>query len=81
MRRQFVQTMFLMPISLGIWYAAGTLFTAPAVWLPDCVLSSEDPNNVEAAGLQEVEMMVRTQFGEDGGIIMAAVDAGNQTSL
>lgn len=26
-------------------------------------------------------MMVRTQFGEDGGVIMAATDAGNQTAL
>ena len=81
MRRQFVLTLILMPITFGIWYAAGTLFAAPAVWLTDFLLSSAYPNIVEAAGLQGVEMMVRTQFGEDGGVIMAAADAGNQIAL
>jgi len=81
MRRQFVLTLILMPITFGIWYAAGTLFAAPAVWLTDFLLSSAYPGIVEAAGLQGVEMMVRTQFGEDGGVIMAAADAGNQIAL
>ena len=35
MRRQFVLTLILMPITFGIWYAAGPLFSAPAVWLYD----------------------------------------------
>ena len=81
MRRQFVLTLILMPITFGIWYAAGTLFAAPAVWLTDFLLSNAYPNIVEAAGLQGAEMMVRTQFGEDGGVIMAAADAGNQIAL
>ena len=81
MRRQFVLTLILMPITFGIWYAAGTLFAAPAVWLTDFLLSSAYPGIVEAAGLQGVEMIVRTQFGEDGGVIMAAADAGNQIAL
>ena len=81
MRRQFVLTVTLMPITFGIWYAAGTLFAAPAVWLCDFSLSSAYPNIVEAAGLQGVEVLVRTQFGEDGGVIMAAADAGNQIVL
>ena len=81
MRRQFVLTLILMPITFGIWYAAGTLFAAPAVWLTDFLLSSAYPAIVEAAGLQGVEMIVRTQFGEDGGAIMAAADAGNQIAL
>ena len=81
MRRQFVLTLILMPITFGIWYAAGTLFAAPAVWLTDFLLSSAYPGIVEAAGLQGVEMMVHTQFGEDGGVIMAAADAGNQIAL
>lgn len=81
MRRQFVLTLILMPITFGIWYAAGTWFAAPAVWLTDFLLSSAYPNIVEAAGLQEVNMIVRTQFGEDGGVIMAATDAGNQIAL
>ena len=81
MRRQFVLTLILMPITFGIWYAAGTLFAAPAVWLTDFLLSSAYPTVVEAAGLQGAEMMVRTQFGEDGGVIMPAADAGNQIAL
>ena len=81
MRRQFVLTLILMPITFGIWYAAGTLFAAPAVWLTDFLLSGAYPDIVEAAGLQGVEMIVRTQFGEDGGVIMAAADAGNRIAL
>ena len=81
MRRQFVLTVTLMPITFGIWYAAGTLFAVPAVWLCDFLLSSAYPNIVEAVGLQGVEALVRTQFGEDGGVIMAAADAGNQIAL
>ena len=81
MRRQFVLTVTLMPITFGIWYAAGTLFAAPAVWLCDFLLSSAYPNIVEAVGLRGVEVLARTQFGEDGGVIMAAADAGNQIAL
>lgn len=81
MRRQFVLTLILMPITFGIWYAAGTLFAAPAVWLTDFFLSSAYPDIVEAAGLQGAEMMVRTQFGEEGGDIMPAANAGNQIAL
>ena len=81
MRRQFVLTLILMPITFGIWYAAGTLFAAPAVWLTDFLLSSAYPNIVETAGLQGAEMMVRIQFGKEGGVIMSAADAGNQIAL
>ena len=81
MRRQFVLTLILMPITVGIWHAAGTLFAAPAVWLTDFPLSNAYPNIVVAARLQGVEMMVHTQFGEDGGVIMVATDAGNQIAL
>ena len=81
MRRQFVLTLILMPITFGIWYAAGTFFAAPAVWLTNFVLTIAYPSIVEVAGLQGVEMMVRTQFGEDGGVIMAAAKAGNQIAL
>ena len=81
MRRQFVLTLILMPITFGVWYAAGTLFAAPAVWLCDFLLSSAYPNIVEALGLQGVKVLARTQFGEDGGVIIAAAEAGNQIAL
>jgi hypothetical protein len=76
-----VLTLILMAITVGIWSAAGTLFAAPAVWLTDFLLSNAYPNIVETARLQGVEMMVRGQFGEDRGAIMAATDAGNQIAL
>ena len=81
LRRQFVLTLVLMPITFGIWYAAGTLFAAPAVWLTDFLLSTAYPDIIEAARLQGADMRVLTQFGEDGGVIMPAVDAGNQIAL
>ena len=81
LRRQFVLTLILMPITFGIWYAAGTLFAAPAVWLTDFLLSAAYPDIVEAVRLQGADMRVLTQFGEDGGVIMPAADAGNQIAL
>ena len=81
MRRQFVLTVTLMPITFGIWYAAGTLFAAPAVWLCDFLLSAAYPDIVETARLQGADMRVLTQFGEDAGVIMPAADAGNQIAL
>ena len=81
LRRQFVLTLVLMPITFGIWYAAGTLFAAPAVWLTDFLLSAAYPDIVEAVRLQGADMRVLTQFGEDGGVIMPAADAGNQIAL
>ena len=81
MRHQFVLTLALMPVTFGMWYAAGALFAAPAVWLCDFLLSAAYPNIVEAAGLQGIEMVVRTQFGEDGGAIKSAADAGNQIAF
>ena len=81
MRRQFVLTLILMPITFGIWYAAGTLFAAPGVWLCDFLLSAAYPDIVETARLQGADMRVLTQFGEDGGVIMPAADAGNQIAL
>ena len=80
-RRQFVLTLILMPITFGIWYAAGTLFAAPAVWLCDFLLSAAYPDIVETARLHGADMRVLTQFGEDGGVIMPAADAGNQIAL
>ena len=39
LRRQFVLTLALMPITFGMWFAADSLFAGPAVWLCDLVLS------------------------------------------
>ena len=81
MRRQFVLTLILLPITFGIWYAAGTLFAAPAVWLCDFFLSNVYSEIVDTAGLQGVEMTVRMQFGENEGQFLPATQAGNQIAL
>ena len=81
MRRQFVLTLILMPITFGIWYAAGTLFAAPAVWLCDLFLSLAYPGVVEAAALQGADMIVSSEFGELNGQITTAANAGNRIAL
>lgn len=81
MRRQFVLTLILMPITFGIWYAAGTLFAAPAVWLCDLFLSLAYRGVVEAAALQGADMIVSSEFGELNGQITTAANAGNRIAL
>ena len=81
MRRQFVLTLIFMPITFGIRYPAGRLLAPPAVWLTTLLLPTTYPSIVEAAGLQGVEMMLRTQFGEDGGVIMTAAEVCKQIAL
>jgi len=71
-RRQFVLTLALMPITFGIWYAADALFAGPAVWLCDLLLSSLYPDIVQGAGLQGANMLLTTQFGETNGQILPA---------
>ena len=81
MRRQIVLTLALMPITFGIWFAAGSLFAAPAVWLCDVLLSYLYPSLIDAAGLQGANMQLVTQFGESGGQLLTAKEAGNQIAL
>ena len=63
MRRQFVLTLILMPITFGIWYAAGTLFSAPAVWLCDALFQAVYPHLIDSVWLQGMKMGALTQFG------------------
>ena len=81
MRRQIVLTIVLMPVTFGIWYAAGTPFAAPAVWMCDIALSSLYPGVIEQIGLSGVDMIVRTEFGTSTGEILSAHQAGNQIVL
>lgn len=81
MRRQFVLTLALMPVTFGMWYAAGTLFVAPAVWVCDFIFGLAYAGIVDTTGLQGIEMAVLTQFGETDGAIMSASQAGNQIVL
>lgn len=81
MRRQIVLTLALMPITFGLWYAAGSLFAAPAVWLCDVLLSYLYPSLIDTAGLQGADMQLVTQFGESGGQLLTAKEAGNQIAV
>ena len=81
MQRQFVLTLILMPIAFGIWYAAGALFSAPAVWLCDMLIQAVYPHLIESVWLQDMKMGALTQFGMLGGEVVAASAAGNQIEL
>ncbi len=80
-RRQFLLTLVLMPITFGIWYAAGPLFSAPAVWLCDIFMRLAYPAVLDSAGLNGVDMIALTQFGVIEGNIVTAKSAGNQIEL
>ena len=79
--RQFLLTLVLMPITFGIWYAAGPLFSAPAVWLCDIFIRLAYPAVLDSAGLNGVDMIALTQFGVIEGNIVTAKSAGNQIEL
>ncbi len=81
MRRQFVLTLILMPISFGIWYAAGELFSAPAVWLCDALLKNFYSHLIDSVWLQGVKMGALTQFGILEEEAVSAITAGNQIEL
>ena len=80
-RRQFLLTLVLMPITFGIWYAAGPLFSAPAVWLCDIFMRLAYPAVLDSAGLNGVDMIALTKFGVVEGNIVTAKSAGNQIEL
>ena len=81
MRRQFLLTVVLMPITFGLWYAAGPLFAAPAVWLCDFALGHLYPLAIHKAQLQEANMAAITQFGQVQESIVSAGEAGHQIVL
>ena len=54
-RLQFLLTLVLMPITFGIWYAAGPLFSAPAVWLYDMFTGLTYPAVLHSAGLKGID--------------------------
>lgn len=78
LRRQFVFTLLLLPLTFGLWYAAGSLFAAPAVWLFDQLLDLWIPGVTEGAVLDGTQLVVATHWGAVDGQVMAAAEAGNQ---
>lgn len=81
MRRQFVLTIVLMPITFGLWYAAGPLFAAPAVWFCDFFLGNLYPLAIHQTQLQETNMVVITQYGQVNESIVSAGKAGHQIAM
>ena len=81
MRRQFVLTLILMPITFGIWYAAGSLFSAPAVWLCDMLLQTVYPHLIDSVWLQDMKMGALTQFGMLEEEVVEASVAGNHIEV
>ena len=79
MRRQFVLTLILMPITFGIWYAAGAVFS-PAVWLCDALLQAVYPHLIDSVWLQGMKMGALTQFGMLEGEVCGQ-RGGNQIEL
>ena len=70
LRRQFVLTLGLMPITFGVWYAAGTLFAAPAVWLCNAILSEAYSALIDSVRLGGVDMITKLTIGESGGCLL-----------
>ncbi|MDG2460420.1 MAG: hypothetical protein P8M73_06025 [Luminiphilus sp.] len=81
LRRQFILTLGLMPVTFGIWYAAGILFSAPAVWLCDFALTGLYPTLIESVRLNGADMVTKLTIGEANGQLIAATEAGNQIAL
>ena len=81
MRRQFVLTLILMPVTFGIWYAAGSLFSAPAVWLCDMLLQTVYPHLIDSVWLQDMKMGALTQFGMLEEEVVEASVAGNHIEV
>lgn len=80
-RQQMLMSLALMPVMFGLWYAAGPLLAAPAVWLAGNGLELLLPASVAETGLDGTKLMIFTQFGEVAGKIVDAQSAGHQLAL
>ena len=74
-------TLVLMPVTFGIWFAAGAPFAAPAVWLCDVALTGLYPDIIEQTGLNGVNMIVKTKFGINKAGILETHQSANQIAL
>lgn len=78
LKRQFVYTLLLLPLSFGLWYAAGALFAGPAVWLLDQLFAVWLNPWIEGTALDGTTLVVTTAWGQANGEILPAAEAGNQ---
>lgn len=76
-RQQILTTLALIPITFGLWFAAGILVATPATWLANQLLSLLLPDVIASSSLDDSGIwMVVTQFGEINGNIVSASEAG-----
>lgn len=80
-RQQILMTLLLMPLTFGIWYAAGALLAQPAAWLAGFLLTQGLPSMVSDTLSQESLFVVVTAFGEVDGVIVDAVEGGFELAL
>ncbi|WOJ95757.1 exosortase H-associated membrane protein [Congregibacter brevis] len=76
---RFMLTVFaLLPACFLVWYFLGNFVAAPAVVLVEPVLIAWLGDTVASVGLRDTDLLIMSNYGEDGGHIMAAERAGNQ---
>jgi hypothetical protein len=78
LKRQFLYTLLLLPLTFGLWYAAGALFAGPAVWLLDQCFAIWLTPWVDGTAIDGTLMVVTTGWGQTNGEIVPAAQAGNQ---
>lgn len=80
-RQQILFTLALMPVTFGIWYAAGALLAGPAAWLAGIALTQGLPTLVSDTGLDDTLLVLFTQFGSVDGQLLPAREAGHAVAL
>lgn len=68
----------LLPACFILWHLAAVHVAAPAVALTGPLLSTVYGSLVESVSMQGTDMLVMSRFGETGGAIVSAQEAGNQ---
>lgn len=80
-KQQLVLSLALLPVTFGLWYAAGALFAAPAAWLASQLLPWLWPGIILDAGFDQTVFFVITDFGMVDNKIVAASLAGSEIVL
>lgn len=68
----------LLPACFFAWYFLGSFIAAPAVVIVEPILTAWLSHTVASASLQGTDLLVLSTYGEVGGQLIAAEQAGNQ---
>lgn len=79
--RYMAWVLLLMVPCFGLWYAGGALPASPAFYLGKLALEWGLPEVVHSVSLDGTRMLVMTHFGEVGGRIVPASEAGYQMAF